>query len=172
MDIDKPIQLRPRFKLYSSLDKSVLISKMKKLQQKYKNNYRFDFSGNHIFIHHLKRYEKMYTPHLHLELIENEKDDKGENHNLLIKGLYSPNSNHWTLFMFLHFFLAIIFIALIIIAYTQSVLKSPYDIYLYMLLVVSLIWIVLYVFARFNRKRGLSQAYDLEKIYKEWIIEN
>jgi hypothetical protein len=164
MKIENSINLRPRFKESVSLSKEDLLSRMDGLQKQYKQDYRFVRSEEHIWIHYPKQ-EAIFTPHLHLEIVDDESKQT------MIKGLYSPNSAYWTLFMFLHFILATLFIALGIIAYSKSVMDDAYSLYLYLMLAVTLIWIGLYFFARYNRKKGLPQAYELEKLFQEWIKE-
>lgn len=166
MDIDKPIRLRPRFRASTELDKDILLNRISNLKKIYKNKYRLTQSGNHLWIHHLKKNEKIYTPNLHLELVE---DDYDEPDKLIIKGLYSPNSAYWTMFMFGHFILAALFIGFMILAYTKSVVKEPYWPYLLLMISIGMIWIGLYFFARYNRLRGLKQARELEKVYEEWV---
>jgi hypothetical protein len=166
MDIDKPIKLRPRFRYYTNNDKSFLIERIKSIRIKYKSKFKIKLSGDHIWIHHSKVEEKIYTPHLHLEMVE---DDYDQPDKLLIKGLYSPNSSYWTMFMFLHFILAGLFIGFAIMAYTKSILDEAYSLYIYLMISIGLIWVGLYFFARYNRKRGLKQAYALEDLFKEWV---
>lgn len=168
MDIDKPISLRPRFRYYSDLNKRILLDRIKSLKTKYKAAFRINLSGEHIWIHLPKSEEKLYTPHLHLEIVE---DDYDEPEKSLIKGLYSPNSAYWTMFMFIHFILAGLFIAFAIMAYTKSVLNESYVLYAYLMIGIGIIWAGLYFFARYNRKRGLTQAYKLEELFKEWVKE-
>jgi hypothetical protein len=168
MDIDKPISLRPRFRYYTDLDKSVLIERMRSFKTAYKSKFRIKLSGEHVWIHHQKSLEKIYTPHLHIEIVENDYDQPDK---LLIKGLYSPNSAYWTMFMFIHFILAGLFIGFAIMAYTKSILDESYLAYLILMISVVMIWIGLYFFARYNRLRGLKQAYALEEFFQEWVKE-
>jgi len=166
MDIDNSISLRPRFRFYTDLEKRVLLERIKILKLEYKSNFRIKITGEHIWIHHLKSKEKIYTPHLHLEMVENNYDEPDK---LLIKGLYSPNSSYWTLFMFLHFILAVLFIGFSIMAYTKSIIEESYFPYIILMISILLLWVGLYFFARYNRLRGLKQAYALEEIFREWV---
>jgi len=166
MKIENSINLRPRFQKSVPLSKEVLLSRMDDLQEKHQKDYRFVRSEEHIWIHFPKEKESIFTPHLHLELVD------GEQKTTTIKGLYSPNSGYWTLFMFLHFILATAFMALVIIAYSKSVMNSPYSIYVYGMLGIILIWIGLYFLARFFRKKGLPQAYELHKLFQLFITIN
>lgn len=166
MDIDKPISLRPRFRYYSDVDKSVLLDRINTIKTEYKSKFKIKLSGEHIWIHLPKSEEKIYSPNLHLEIVE---DDYDEPDKLLIKGLYSPNSAYWTMFMFLHFVLAGLFIGFAIMAYTKSILDESFAMYIYLMAGIGILWIALYFFARYNRKRGLKQAYTLEELFKEWV---
>ncbi|RRO16397.1 hypothetical protein [Flavobacteriaceae bacterium 14752] len=163
MDIDKSVRLRPRFQHKTSLEKAKLVERIQILKSKYKAKFKLTQSDNHLWIHHHKSREKIFTPNLHLEIIEDNKPKT------TIKGLYSPNNSYWTLFIFLHLILACLFIGFAIMAYTKSVVNSPFMLYVYLMFVVILVWIGLYFFARYNRKRGLSQAYELESVFREWV---
>jgi len=165
MDIDKSVRLRPRFQHQTSVEKAELFERIKALKSKYKSQFRLTQSDDHLWIHHHRSREKIFTPNLHLEIIE---DNESE---ITIKGLYSPNNSYWTLFIFLHLILACLFIGFAIMAYTKSVVDEPFMMYVYLMATVVLVWIGLYFFARYNRKRGLSQAYELEKVFKELISE-
>lgn len=166
MDIDKPISLRPRFRYYTDIKKDNLQKRIRAIKSKYQSKFRIKLSEEHIWIYHSKSEEKMFTPHLHIEMVE-EDDDQPDK--LLIKGLYSPNSSYWTMFMFLHFILAGLFIGFAIMAYTKSILDDSYTLYIYLMGGIGILWIALYFFARYNRKRGLKQAYALEKLFLEWV---
>ena len=166
MDIDKTISLRPRFEHTTTLSKDTLKERLHKIIDKYGSSYRFKQSDDHVWIHFKKADEKLFTPHLHLEILE---DPDGS---ITIKGLYSPNSSNWTMFMFFHFLLATLFLALGIIAYSKHVLNEPFAIYMYSMIAISVIWVGLYVFARVNRRKGLPQAKTLEKIYREWVEDS
>ncbi len=166
MDIDKPLKLRSRFRYYADEKKQVLLERIKQLKIEYKSKYRIKISGNHIWIHHPISQEKIFTPHLHLEMVE---DNYDQPEKLLIKGLYSPNSSYWTMFIFIHFVLAVLFIGFMIMAYTKSILDESYILYVYLMAGIGLVWIALYLFARYNRKRGLKQAFILESFFKEWV---
>jgi len=168
MDIDKPISLRPRFRYHSKIKKDNLQKRIRALKSKYKSKFSIKLSGDHIWIHHPKTEEKIFTPHLHIEMVE---EDYEHPDKLLIKGLYSPNSSYWTLFIFMHFILAGLFIGFAIMAYTKSILDESYVLYIYLMAGIGVLWIALYLFARCNRKRGLKQAYALEELFLEWVKE-
>jgi hypothetical protein len=101
---------------------------------------------------------KYYSPHLHIELLENE--DKTTH----VKGLFGPDQTVWTFFMFLHFVIAGIFLIFAMIAYSNWALKKPigFDFGIMALMVV--FWFALYFQARINRKKCMPQMEELEKL--------
>lgn len=99
--------------------------------------------------------KKYYSPRLHVEIEDKEKPS------YVLHCTFGPDPNLWTMFMFLHFFLAIIFIGIIINLYTNLTLQNSNTISYVLLIFIILIWIGLYVFARFSRKKGAQQSRQL-----------
>ena len=99
--------------------------------------------------------KKYYSPRLHIEI-----EDK-QNSSYDLHCTFGPDPNLWTMFMFLHFFLAVIFIGIIINLYTNLTLHNSNTLSYVLLVFIILIWIGLYVFARFSRKQGGTQSKQL-----------
>ncbi|GAA4932545.1 hypothetical protein GCM10023314_01080 [Algibacter agarivorans] len=93
---------------------------------------------DHVFIRFPKDKQSFWSPQLHLEI--NEVD---ENHSV-IHGLFGPNPTVWTLFMFLHFMVAGVFIAFGIWTYTNWTLGQAFTIQASITILMVLIWVVLY----------------------------
>ena len=75
---------------------------------------------------------------MHLEI------NKVDDNSCTLHGLFGPNPTVWTLFMFLHFLVAGIFIAFAIWTYTNLTLKQSYAIQASITLLMILIWVSLY----------------------------
>lgn len=103
MELDNSIVLRPRFQKDVSMSMNEIIEHATKIKEEVKNDYRVKISDHHIFLFITLAKRKYYSPHLHLELEENE--DK----TIHVKGLFGPDQTVWTFFMFLHFFIAGVF---------------------------------------------------------------
>jgi hypothetical protein len=82
-----------------------------------------------------------------------------------IRGLFGPDPNLWTFFMFLHFMIAGTFIIFSGIAYSDYVLKGSTkgDFIIMSLMVFA--WFLLYVIAKQIRSNGEKQMEDIEKVF-------
>ncbi|MCR9182076.1 MAG: hypothetical protein NXH73_04035 [Flavobacteriaceae bacterium] len=163
MDIDNQIQLRPRFE--KSVPKSLItiIANAKELSNSLKPDFIINNLDEHIWIYIGKENKKTYSPHLHLELEElHEGGTK-------IKGLFGPEPALWTMFMFLHFVVAGIFIIFGVFAYSNWSLGEPFGIHLGVMMLMIIAWFSLYFTARSNRKKGMPQARELEKVMNQLL---
>ena len=118
MELDNNVVLRPRF--HKDVDKTIdeIIEKAKKVKEEVKEDYRVKVSDHHIFLFITLAKRKYYSPHLHIELTENE--DKTTH----AKCLFGPDQTIWTFFMFLHFIIAGIFLVFMMMAYSHWTLKQ------------------------------------------------
>ena len=124
MSITNEIVLRPRFKFKVNQDNEVIL---KLFENSKDNQSQFIVSrvDDHIFIKIPKVKQHFWSPQLHLEIAKNETDD-----NSTIYGLFGPNPTIWTMFMFLHFIVAGLFIGFSIWAYTNWSLDEDFAIQL------------------------------------------
>jgi hypothetical protein len=165
MDAKNEIRLRLRF--YKDLDEN--IENVREKFENFKKNCTQDchlkMKHNHIWMNMPDAKRKYWSPHLHLEL---ESKYENETH---IRGLFGPEPNLWTLFMFLHFVVAGIFIIFSVIAYSNYFLKQPYSMNLIVMLLMIIVWFLLYFIARQIRYKGYEQMNELEeKFFK--ILES
>ncbi|WP_281237811.1 hypothetical protein [Flavobacterium praedii] len=164
MDTNNEIRLRLRF--YKDVNQNIDSLRQKFIQftTTHSPDYILKIKEYHIWIN-IKGDKKAYwSPHLHLEM-----ESKGENQTH-IRGLFGPDPNLWTFFMFLHFMIAGTFIIFCGIAYSDYVLKkSTTSDFLVMSLMV-FAWFLLYVIAKQIRRNGENQMNDIEKLFLE-IIE-
>ena len=109
----------------------------------------------------LKR--EKHSPQLHLELEEME-DGK-----TAVNGLFGPDPVLWTMFMFLHFIVGGIFIIFSLICYSKWRLNQNFNFDISIMIAMIGCWIILYLFARINRRKGLPQMDELEEILNKEI---
>jgi hypothetical protein len=159
--IDSPLHLRPRFELFST----ETVDDLKACFEKEKNNLSPDFKmnlvGNYIFLGIGLTKREYWSPNLQLELEEYE---DGRTH---IRGVFGPDPVLWTLFMFLHFVVAGIFLIFGVIAYSKYNLGESFQFDLAVMFVMTNIWFLLYFIARYNRSRGVGQAKELEDLMRK-----
>jgi hypothetical protein len=163
MEIEKQIQLRPRFEKIVPKSVVAITDTAKSLKNSLKPDYSINILDEHIWIYIGKENKKVYSPHLHLELVAL------ENGSTKVKGLYGPEPGLWTMFMFLHFVVAGIFIIFGVFAYSNLSLGQPSGIHITIMMLMIVAWFSLYFTARSNRKKGMPQAHELEKVMEELL---
>lgn len=162
--MENTIVLRPRFSQDVSKSMEEILKNASKLKNEVKENYRIKISDHHIFFFITLKKRKYYSPHLHVELTENE--DKTTN----IKGLFGPDQTVWTFFIFLHFIIAGIFLLFSMIAYSHWRLKQPTTLDFIIMGLMVIFWFALYFQARINRKKCQPQMHELNKLISR-IVE-
>lgn len=158
MEIENSIELRPKFQ--RDLPKSIaaILESTNNLKGTVKDDYQIKVSDHHIFFFITLAKRKYYSPHLHIELTENE--DKTTR----VKGLFGPDQTVWTFFMFLHFFIAGMFLIFSMMAYSHWRLNQSTVIDLAVMGFMVILWFLLYFQARINRKKCAPQMYKLEEL--------
>jgi hypothetical protein len=163
MELDNQIQLRPRFEKIVSKSVEDIQTDADLLKQKVKPDFIINRLDEHLWIYIGKEQKKFYSPHLHLEF------ETLENGETKVKGLFGPDPALWTMFMFLHFVVAGIFIIFGVFAYSNWTLNEPYGIHLAVMGLMVAAWFVLYFIARSNRKKGMPQTRELERVMDELL---
>jgi len=161
--ITQEIVLRPRFKFEVKHDKEDLL----KLFEETKNEQKeFIVSriDDHVFIKIPKVKQHFWSPQLHLEINKNETDNTSTIH-----GLFGPNPTVWTLFMFLHFFVAIIFIGFGAWAYSSWSLDNAYGLQLGVMILMIILWLILYFAGRIGKKTGMDEMHLLHHFMRDTL---
>lgn len=158
MELEKSIVLRPRFQKVVPKSTKEILENAAKLKEAVKEDYRIKVSDNHIFFFITLAKRKYYSPHLHIELIEN------DDNTTQVKGLYGPDQTVWTFFMFLHFIVGGIFLIFMMIAYSHWRLKQSTTLDFVIMGAMVVIWFALYAQARINRKKCEPQMHQLEAL--------
>ena len=165
MDANNEIRLRLRFYKDVSINSDILLKKFDAYSKSSSDDYTVKTGGNHIWLYIKGLKKSYYSPHLHLEL---EPKNETETH---IRGLFGPDPTLWTLFMFLHFIIAGIFLIFGGIAYTDFILKKSITTDLVVLVLMVISWFLLYFIAKQIRSNGNDQTHELEKVFLE-ILES
>lgn len=159
MDTHNEIRLRLRFYKEVNQDIDSLRQKFIHFTTTNSPDFHLKIKEYHIWIN-IKGAKKAYwSPHLHLEM-----ESKGENQTH-IRGLFGPNPDLWTFFMFLHFMIAGTFIIFCGIAYSDYVLKASTTGDFIVMSLMVFAWFLLYVIAKQIRSNGEKQMDDIEKVF-------
>lgn len=154
--LSNEIVLRPRFQMELEQPCSQLLAKFLKAK---KSQQRFIVScvDDHIFIKLPNKEQHFWSPQLHLELSE-----VSETKSLLL-GFFGPNPTVWTMFIFLHVALGILFMVNVTWLYSNYTMKNPINLQIGIAVVLILIWILLYfagVMGKKKGKPGMRELYD------------
>ena len=157
MEPEKSIALRPKFEVESKKTVAEILERAKTLKSELKSDYQIKIIDEHLYFYFSKEKRKYYSPFLHLELEANEGKTT-------VKGLFGPEQLLWTLFMFLHFIVAGLFLVFAMMAYTHWSLKQSVVLDVVVMTFMVVFWILLYVIARINREKGVPQMHELEDL--------
>ena len=160
MALSNEIVLRPRFKIELNQSKESALQKFEAAKE-IQTGLIISRSDEHIFIRIPKNDQHFWSPQLHLEFISYE-DDKCTAH-----GFFGPNPTVWTMFMFFHFIVAILFIGFGIWAYTNASLGNSYAIQIGAMFFMLLIWVGLYLGGRIGKATGQSQMKAMYAFMKD-----
>lgn len=165
MSISNEIVLRPRFKIELNHANAFILKTFEDAKST-SETYKIVRVDDHVFIRLPTHEQQFWSPQLHLEI--NEVDDKTSR----LHGLFGPNPTVWTMFMFLHFLVAGLFIAFGIWTYTSWTLKHPYAFPLGLMLLMMAAWFVLYFAGRFGRAKGKEEMQGLYDFMQTTLSTN
>lgn len=154
MSIKNEIILRPRFQIDLKHPNETVLKIFEDATSTSKI-YKIVRVDDHVFLRLPKQDQQFWSPQLHLEI--NGVDDNTSR----LYGLFGPNPTVWTMFMFLHFVVAGLFIAFGIWTYTNWVLKTGYALQMSLMLMMVTAWIALYFAGRLGKTKGKSEMHGL-----------
>ncbi|WP_372795511.1 GTP-binding protein [Lutibacter sp.] len=149
--------LRPRFKMNFNESQQELLNKFKKNLEDGNCKYCSKIVDGHIVIDVPVEENHFWSPQLNIEI------EKTEDNKTIVKGLFGPKPQVWTLFMFFHFAMAVAFISFLVMAYVQWTLKSDYLFALIVVIGLPILWVIMYFFGRLGKKTGRKQMNELHE---------
>ncbi len=147
--------LRPRFSIDLEENRDTVLNRFSNEFKKEETSLRGNIVDGHIFISVSKKDEHFWSPELHLEIIEE------TNKTSLLKGLFGPKPQVWTLFMFVHFVIGVCFLGFAVLLYTRISLSEPIVFPLIVMIFLPLIWTLLYFLGKIGKDTGKPQMKDL-----------
>ena len=154
------ITLRPRFKMELKEQNETVLNAFNE-SKKAQSDFIINRVDDHVFIRFPKHKQHFWSPQLHLEI------NTIDSETSMLHGLFGPNPTVWTMFMFLHFFVAGLFIAFGIWTYSNWTLENPFGLQLGLMLLMVAAWFGLYLAGRFGKHKGkdeMHQLYDFMNI--------
>ena len=160
MALPNEIVLRPRFKFEVSANNEKLLQSFEQTKTT-QTTYIISRIDDHIFIKFPKKDQHFWSPQLHLE-INAAKEDQS-----IVHGLFGPNPTVWTMFMFMHFIVAGLFLGFGVWAYTNVTLNNSYAIQIALTIFMIILWFVLYIAGRLGRSKGMPEMHKLKGFMKD-----
>lgn len=160
--IGNKIVLRPRFKLeLNTRNESVLAAF--EIKQNETNDFEIQRVDDHVFIKIPKVQQHFWSPQLDLEIIDN------ENNTCTLHGLFGPKPAVWTLFMFLHFIVATLFLSAGVWAYSNYSLDKSYSLQLAGMVLLLISWFALYFAGRLGKQAGEKEMLALYQCMQQIV---
>lgn len=162
MSTTNTIVLRPRFKIELERNNESVLKAFETAKTSQKK-FIVNCIDDHVFIKFPKQEQHFWSPQLHLEI------NKETDNSCILHGLFGPNPTVWTLFMFLHFMVAGLFIAFSIWAYTNWRLKSGYAFQISLMMFMVIAWFVLYFAGSIGKASSKNEMHELHEFMNEVI---
>jgi len=150
--------LRPRFTIDLDENHEKIIDKFKRSLKEKESKYPSRFSDGHIIVDVPRKEEHFWSPQLNMEIIET------ENNKSMLKGLFGPKPQVWTLFMFIHFVVGISFLIFAVMLYVNWSLERDFIMPLMLVIFLPILWAVLYFLGRIGKSTGHKQMDDLHDL--------
>jgi len=145
--------LRPRFDFKIEYSNEIALSAFEAFK-KNQDNFVISRVDDHVFIRVPKKKQTLFSPQLHLEI---NKIDENSSH---VHGLFGPSPTGWTLFMFFHFVLAVLFIGFAIGAYAKWTLGKPFDLYVVFMVLPIFGWLFLYFIGKYRKEQSIPEMME------------
>ena len=147
--------LRPRFSIDLEENADELLKRIITYLKSDACVYRSSVAEKHVFIDIPVKKSHFWSPQLHFEIVA-----KNENSST-IKGLFGPKPQVWTLFMFVHFVVATLFLGFSVFAYVKHRLGENLVFPIAVLVALPLIWLLLYFLGSIGKETGKTQMKEL-----------
>ncbi len=156
MPVSNQIVLRPRFKMELERDCSQVLA-LFAMTKSTQSKFTVSCMDDHVFIKLPKGEQHFWSPQLHLEII-------GETNNQCsIQGFFGPNPTVWTMFIFFHVAVGILFMINATWMYTKYNLGNSIGLQIGIAIALVLLWILLYFAGAAGKKKGkpgMRELYD------------
>ncbi|MCL7762483.1 GTP-binding protein [Polaribacter sp. Z014] len=150
--------LRPRFSIDIKENPDELLQRITTYLKSDVCKYRSRVAERHVFIDIPVKKSHFWSPQLHFEV------EKVDENSSTLKGLFGPKPQVWTLFMFVHFVVATLFLGFAVFAYVKHRLGESLIFPIAILVALPLIWLLLYFLGSIGKETGKGQMKELHDL--------
>ncbi len=162
MEFEHDFVLRPRFTFKYESDSKTILEDFDNAKDRDKT-VKVLVIDERVFLSIAQKEQHYWSPQLEVEILHSEQNTT------TLKCRFGPKPAVWTLFMFLHFVTATLFLSFAIWTYANYSLETAFALPLFLTLLMLLCWFVLYASGRMGRQVGLKQMNLLYKFFKETL---
>lgn len=156
--INQDFHLRPRFSIPHSATHEALVLSIENKLSEIEHPYKVKKVDAHFFFDIPTKEQHYWSPQLQIEIVD---DYNGAS---IVKGLFGPKPQVWTMFMFLHLIVGSLFIIFGIMWYVRWSLDNEVFVPMFMTVTMPIIWVALYFFGRWGRRQGKDQMEELYQL--------
>lgn len=164
MEFSQDIALRPRFSFPLNIDNEHALDAFVATKEQ-QTDFLVSRVDDHVFIRIPKDKQHFWSPQLHLEIAT--VADRAS----ILKGLFGPKPAVWTLFMFFHFLVAVLFIGFGVWTYTNMRLENNYTLQIVLMVLMVILWFVLYFAGRMGRAKGRPEMQAMNEFMRETLTK-
>ncbi|MDY0780893.1 GTP-binding protein [Tenacibaculum sp. IB213877] len=157
--------LRPRFSINCEKSTIEILERFDAIFKDALCKFKGKIVDNHVVIDVPKKDAHFWSPQLHFEV------DEIDGEGTVIKGLFGPKPQVWTLFMFIHFLVAAAFISFTVVLYVNIRFERSIVFPIVMLIALPVVWFVLYFIGRLGKETGKKQMDDLKEFMRSVLQE-
>jgi Na+/melibiose symporter-like transporter len=168
MELGEEIVLRPRFKIDLKRSSEWALEALETAGRQ-TSQFVVTRLDDRVFIKIPKEKQHFWSPQLDLQIWDSEEEEEEEEAKTTLSGLFGPKPSVWTLFMFLHFAVAGLFITAGIWAYVNATLNQPFSIQLLLLFLLAIGWFILYFAGRMGKSVGKKEMIALDKFMRQTL---
>lgn len=147
MNLTNEIVLRPRFRLSLEMSGEEVLRRFADIKKE-QNRFGVTCIDKHIFLRLPKDEQIFWSPQLHLEVMESTDNE------CTVHGFFGPNPTVWTMFIFFHVVIAMLFIADMVWLYSNHSLGGTYGFQIGVALGLVAVWILLYIGGSIGKRKG------------------
>src|SRR5690606_12460410 len=163
MSLPNEVVLRPRFTFNVNAAHKTVLALFEESKHTQKE-FIISCVDHHVFIRIPKKNQHFWSPQLHLERSEGETQNSS-----VIRGLFGPNPTVLSLFMFVHFFVAVIFIGFGAWAYSNWSLENSFGLQIGVMFLMVLAWFILYFAGHLGKKAGMDAMHNLHHFMRDTL---
>ncbi len=165
-ELNEEIFLRPRFEISFTETREELLMKFKKRIKEKDYQFIIKVIDYHIIVDIPRDENHFWSPQLHMEIV-----DDVLNNGSILKVLFGPKPQVWTMFMFLHFIIGTLFIGALVMFYSGWSLNGNTDFPIISMIVLIVIWMAMYFGGRYGRSLGKDQMTILYDFMSETLVK-